>query len=79
MDTKERIIKIINKIVDKIDGKVQVNNETNLICDCGFDSIQLIQLIVMVEDEFDIEIEDDELEMHNISIVGNLVNIVEKK
>lgn len=79
MDIRGTIINIINELADKTNEDTIIDDNTNLIHDYQFDSIKLIELIVMIEDEFKLEIEDDDLELSNISIVGNLINIVEKK
>ena len=36
-------------------------------------------MIINIEEEFGIEIGDDELDIQNIVIVGNIVRMIEKK
>lgn len=43
------------------------------------DSLGLIKFIVELEDEFDIEFTDDELNLPSIKIVGGLIKLVERK
>ncbi len=59
----------------KID-KDDINMDTSFRKDLGADSIDLVELIISIEEEFDIEVEDDELE--NINTVRDAVNYIEK-
>ncbi|MGE5422985.1 MAG: acyl carrier protein [Ignavibacteriales bacterium] len=43
------------------------------------DSLGLVKFIVELEDEFDIEFDDEELESPSIKIVGELIKLVERK
>lgn len=43
------------------------------------DSLGLIKFIIELEDEFNIEFTDDELNSPSIRTVGGLVNLVERK
>ncbi len=60
-------------LIDKISEK------TNLITDLGLDSIGILQMILGVEKEFGISIETNELDSETFSIMGNLLEIIEKK
>lgn len=79
MDRNEIMEKIITLIVtckDQVDAN-QINENTNLIKDYMFDSVNLIDLLCMLENEFDIEIDDEYLDQSKISVVGSLCDIVE--
>lgn len=52
-----------------------LKNETDLQDDLGADSLDVVDLLMSIEDEFDIEIPDEEIE--NIRTVGDLVNYIE--
>lgn len=68
--------KIRNILADQLD--VDENNVTldALIADdLGADSLDVVDLLMSIEDEFEIEIPDEEIE--NIKTVGNLVNYIE--
>lgn len=58
--------------------KEELKANTDLFIDLGIDSISMINLIVDIESEFNIEIEDDDLDFETISQFGNLCLIVEK-
>ena len=52
-----------------------LHNDTDLQDDLGADSLDVVDLLMSIEDEFDIEIPDEEIE--NIRTVGELVNYIE--
>lgn len=49
--------------------------ETDLQDDLGADSLDVVDLLMSIEDEFEIEIPDEEIE--NIRTVSDLVNYIE--
>lgn len=74
--------KIIRNIVEVIENPEVVNNikeDSDLIHDIGLDSLQLINLIVAIEEEFNIEIEFDEFDFEEVSTVKKLLAYVEAK
>lgn len=53
----------------------EITTETNLINDLNADSIDVVELIMSIETEFDIEIPESDVE--NIKTVGEAVKYVE--
>lgn len=53
----------------------QVTMESSISEDLGADSLDIVDLLMSLEDEFDVEIPDDEIE--NIKTVGQLVKHIE--
>jgi acyl carrier protein len=49
--------------------------DTNIAEDLGADSLDIVDLLMSLEDEFEIEVPDDEIE--NIKTVGELVKYIE--
>lgn len=49
--------------------------ESDIADDLGADSLDVVDLLMSLEDEFSIEIPDEEIE--NIKTVGDLVNYIE--
>ena len=71
---------VFDKIKDIIIEQLQVEEsavgmDTNIIKDLSADSLDAVEIIMAIEDEFGIEIPDDEAE--KISTVADLVNYVE--
>ena len=44
-----------------------------------FDSMAVVSLITILEDEFDIFVEDDEISAETFETIGTLVNYIERK
>ena len=64
-------------IIDKLgieEGKI--TNDARFIEDLGADSLDTVELIMQFEEEFDIEISDDEAE--NISTVQSAIDYINK-
>lgn len=53
-----------------------VTLDSVLLEDLGADSLDLVDLVMTFEDEFDMEIPDEELE--NIKTVGDIVRFIEE-
>ena len=67
MSVEEKVIEIINDQLG-VDEK-QVNPEASFIDDLGADSLDTVELVMALEEEFDIEIPDEDAE--NIATVQN--------
>lgn len=52
-----------------------VTMETTVADDLGADSLDIVEVLMSIEDEFDVEIPDEAIE--NIKSVGDLVNYIE--
>ena len=53
----------------------KVTADTDLQEDLGADSLDVVDLLMSIEDEFGVEVPDDEIE--NIKTVGSLVSYIE--
>ena len=54
---------------------VEEDKVTDLQEDLGADSLDVVDLLMSIEDEFGVEVPDDEIE--NIKTVGSLVSYIE--
>ena len=70
----EQVKALICQYVD-IDPAL-ITEETNIRSDLGLNSLELINIAVAIEDEFDLEIPDREVS--NIETLGDAVAIIEK-
>ena len=57
-------------------GVDEINNESSFIDDLGADSLDTVELVMALEEEFDIEISDEEAE--NISTVQTAIDYLNK-
>ena len=73
-DVKSKVISII---VDKLGvDEGEVTNEASFTNDLGADSLDTVELIMEFEEEFGIEIPDEDAE--NITTVGSAVDYIDK-
>lgn len=68
----EKIQKIISEQLG-IDSE-EINLESSFIDDLGADSLDIVELIMAVETEFDLEIPDEEAE--KVKVVGDVVDYI---
>lgn len=57
----------------------EINDSSALVEDLHLDSIQMIELITGLENEFDIILEDEDLDLEFFSTVNSLANFVKSK
>ena len=69
----EKVKAILAEQFDVEEDKVTA--DTDLQEDLGADSLDLVDLLMSIEDEFGVEVPDDEIE--NIKTVGSLVSYIE--
>ena len=74
MANAERMIEIITNQL-KV-GKDKVVPEASFVDDLGADSLDLVELIMAMEDEFDVEIPDEEAEQ--IRTVQDAIDYIDK-
>ena len=70
MSVEEKVKNIVAKQLGV--GEDEVNNESSFIDDLGADSLDTVELVMSLEEEFDIEISDNEAE--NILTVQAAIN-----
>ncbi len=71
---KERVISIVAEQLGV--NKEQVAPETSFVNDLGADSLDTVELVMELEEEFDINIPDDAAE--KIQTVGQAIEFIEK-
>lgn len=69
----EKIREIIVEQLDVEEDKVTL--EASITDDLGADSLDVVDLVMSIEESFDIEIPDEEVE--NIKTVGDIVKYIE--
>ena len=73
----DNLNKIKEIIIDKLGvNETQITLEAKFIDDLGADSLDTVELIMQFEEEFGIEIPDDDAE--NITTVGSAIKYIEK-
>lgn len=70
--------KVKKIIVDQLDVEEdKVTEDASITDDLGADSLDVVDLVMSFEEEFDIEIPDDQVE--KIKTVGDIVKFIEEK
>ena len=74
MSVEETVKSIVTKIVRKPDSEF---TPTTTFKDLEADSLDIVQMLVKLEDTFDIEIQDEELQ--GLASMGDFVAYIERK
>ncbi|MBB6062968.1 MULTISPECIES: acyl carrier protein [Thermosipho] len=78
MERAELFRQVSKILAEKLNIPIEdIDESSNIIDDLGADSLDVVDLVMILEDEYGIRIEDDELE--NISTVEDVINIIESK
>ena len=73
--TEERVIEIVCENLGV--NKEQVTRNTSFIEDVGADSLDIVELVMELEEEFEITIPDEQAE--KIKTVGEAIDYIEKE
>lgn len=69
--------KVISLIADTLEiDKNSINEKSNLVSDLDVESLDLVNLVVAFEDEYNLEIPDNEIK--NLQTVEDIINFIEK-
>lgn len=75
MERDELLAKIKNIVADKLSiSEDQVTEEASFIDDLGADSLDTVELVMALEDEFDLDIPDEDAE--KLTTVGKAMDYV---
>lgn len=70
--------KLKNLFVEELQiDAADITMDAELIKDLGINSIELADLVMLCEEKFDIEIDDEDI--HKFVTVGDVVNYLEKR
>ena len=68
--------KIKSILAEQLDADIdEMTMDTDIAKDLGADSLDVVELLMSIEDEFSVEIPDEEIE--NIKTIGELVEYIE--
>ena len=74
METQVR--KVLEKEIKNLGCNTEITDNTNLTSDCGFDSLDFVEIMLHIEQKFNIRIPDEETT--NMKTFGDAVKIIMK-
>ena len=74
----DNIKAVINSILSEKRFSDTITADMQLKEDMGFDSLSLVELIIDLEDRFDIEIDESDLDPGQLKTVGQIYTLVDK-
>lgn len=75
MELQEKVVKLVSDAT-KVDTS-NISANTNFVDDLNLDSLDMVELMMKMEDEFGVEIPEDETE--NLKSIGDVVNYLNSK
>ena len=76
-DSFKKVVEILSPFARNKEALDNVNGDSRIIDDLQVNSSRLVDIVLAMEDEFDIEIEDEEVE--KVTTVGSAVELIEGK
>ncbi|MDG2266605.1 MAG: phosphopantetheine-binding protein [Candidatus Marinimicrobia bacterium] len=73
----EGVVKILTPWVKNEEALQGVSLETNILDDLKVNSARLVDVVIAFEDEFDIEIDDEDVD--TVNTVGDAVQLISSK
>ena len=70
----QQVIELVSSHIDI--PKEEISLDSQFVADLGFDSLDFVEFVMVVEDEFDIVVPDEELE--KINTVRDAVQAIQK-
>lgn len=73
---QSKIIELIAKVKEDDGLTRSLHGSSHLVDDVGLDSLQLINLILLVEEEFAVEVDFDSFQVHHLSSLDRFTDYV---
>lgn len=75
MELQEKVIKLVSEATKMDSANISLN--TSFVDDLNLDSLDMVELMMKMEDEFGVEIPEDETE--NLKSIGDVVTYLKAK
>ena len=73
-EIQERVMKILAPYVKEPDALAKATTETSILDDLRVNSARLVDVVLAFEDDFDIEIADEDLD--SVNTIGDCVKLI---
>ncbi len=78
LSTNQRITRIICTDIAADQVADELSDETSLFDDLQLDSIQLIELVTLLENEFDIMLDDEDMGFEHFATISTLSSFIDE-
>ena len=68
----------VKQILSELSGIENIHESNQLQSDLGLDSIQLVSLLIMIEESFDIVLDESDMNPFDLVDVNHVISMVEK-
>jgi acyl carrier protein len=75
--TNELEQRVKNLVAEQLGNEVEISNDSSLVDDLGADSLDAVELSMALEDEFNIELSDEEIKQ--ITTVQSAIDLAKAK
>lgn len=79
MEKKQIFEKLKNILTTEINVKIDITEETALVGDKILDSLDFMNYITCIEQEYNIKISDEDILMHKLGVIKNMVEYINQK
>lgn len=73
MDTYSKVVSIISEQIGISEDSI--NKDSDIVRDLGADSIDIVQLLMAMEDEFGVTVTEDDAD--SLKTVGDIVSLID--
>ena len=74
MSTEDKV----KKILSSLSGEEDIKSETSLQNDLALDSLAMVALLVEIEDTFNIELDESDMNPFDFTTVQSVINMLKK-
>ncbi len=74
-----QVIQMISEIKNDPALLEKLNGQSDIIEETGMDSLQLINFILKVEDEFEVEIDFDEFDLSHLGSIDKFLHFIDQR
>ncbi|MFE3945364.1 acyl carrier protein [Streptomyces sp. NPDC059118] len=68
-DTETRVMKVLTNVLSRRREPVQISPDVDMVAVLGLDSLEAIEFLLQIEDEFDIELDFENLSLQHLNSV----------